>query len=200
MNTYTGLQIPTPILRELLNFLHSQNSDLDPSEAATQAIRAWLDDMRRKVLMDKDQEPDGYFWKNVFLPNGTRIQFVGKASSLGFAHIVGGQFVYKGVPMSPNQYAALASESTRNAWRDLTVRLPGEPRPKPAFILRREQGGRPARRLIGKSHERPTDAQLLPLPDKPARSTLVDMPEIPAWVMNNRRKNCKCLGDTMFED
>lgn len=36
--------------------------------SAAQAIRAWLDEMRRKVLMAEDQEPDGCLWKNVFLP------------------------------------------------------------------------------------------------------------------------------------
>lgn len=40
MVTYTGLQIPTPILRELLDFPHRYDSELDPSEAAAQAIGA----------------------------------------------------------------------------------------------------------------------------------------------------------------
>lgn len=102
MITYTGLQIPTPILRELLDFLHWRNSELNPSEAAAQAIRAWLDEMRRKALMAEDQEPDGYLW-NVFLPNGTRIHFAGR-TNVGFAHIVRGEFVYCGVPMSPTNH------------------------------------------------------------------------------------------------
>lgn len=199
MNTYTGLQIPTPILRELLDFLHWRNSELDPSEAAAQALRAWLDDMRRKVLMAEDQEPDGYFWKNVFLPNGTRIHLAG-SSGIGFAFIVKGKFVHNGAPTSPNKYAALAAGNTRNAWRDLVVRIPGEPRPKLAYILRREQGTIPRRRAPKPGYPpelRPSDAELLPPPYKPPKGPLA---EIPDWVMNNRRKNCKCMGDTMFED
>ena len=200
MNTYTGLQIPTPILRELLDFLHWQHSDLDPSEAAAQALRMWLDDMRRKLLMDKDQEADGYLWKNVFLPNGTRIHFAG-TTGIGFAFIVKGEFIYNGVAMSPNKYATLAAGHTRNAWRDLVLRLPGEVRPKLAYIVRREQTGAAPRRRIsqqtGSPARRPSDAELLPPPYKPPKGPLADIPD---WVMNNRRKNCKCMGDTMFED
>jgi hypothetical protein len=189
----------------LLNFLHRHNSELDPSEAAAQAIRVWLDDIRRKELMDEDQAPDGYFWKNVFLPNGTRIHLSSRVG-FGCAFIVDGQFVYRGIPMSPNQFASMAGANTRNAWRDLVVRIPGETRPKLAHVLRREQTGaapkrRPSRRAdtsdTQTAYENPSDAQLLPPPYKPPKSPLA---EIPDWVMNNRRKNCQCIGDTMFED
>lgn len=200
MISYTGLQVPTPILRELLDFLHQRGNEIDPSDAVAQALRAWLDNQRRNELMDADQAPDGYMWKNVFLPNGTRINFAGR-TEFGGAFVVNGQFVYRGTPMSPNKFAALAGENTRNAWRDLVVRIPGEVRPKRASVLRRELEGKirkPAQILAERALKKaPTDAELLPLPYKAPK---LSMGEIPDWVMNNRRKNCKCLGDTMFED
>lgn len=201
MNSYTCLQIPTPIMRELLNYLYSACSPLEPPEAAALALRFWLDDMRTKALMEADQAPDGYLWKNVFLPNGTRIHFSGK-SEFGCAFISKGEFIYRGEAISPNQFAALAGENTRNAWRDLVVRIPGEVRPKRAYILRREQAGQLRKPVappaaVKDPLERPKDADLLPPPHKPPK---LNFGEIPDWVMNNRRKNCKCLGDTMFED
>jgi len=78
---------------------------------------------------DSDQYGDptkGYYWNRVFLPNGTALlsAYKGKEHRAEIRH---GQLVYNGKPCSPSQFASIVANNTsRNAWRDLWVKRPGD--------------------------------------------------------------------------
>ena len=79
----------------------------------------------------------GYQWKNVFLPNGTRlrISYMGKDH---FAEVRHEQIVYEGDRYTPSQFASkVANNTNRNAWRDIWIKLPNENRWQFANDLRR---------------------------------------------------------------
>ncbi len=131
-----SLQLPTDTLHRLLDFLRNTGSGLNAAEAADQAVREWIDRMGREG--HPGRVPDGYQWKTLFLPEGTRLT-VFCQTGLAHAYVVGSQLLYQGEPTSPNRFAKEASGYVRNAWTDITVRYPGEIRAKMASVLRREQ-------------------------------------------------------------
>ncbi|WP_395406846.1 hypothetical protein ACHMW6_09395 [Pseudoduganella sp. UC29_106] len=66
----------------------------------------------------------GYQWKQVFLPEGTRL----RASFGGhcyFAQVEGGTIKHDGHAMSPSRFANLQGSGNRNAWKAVWLCLPG---------------------------------------------------------------------------
>ena len=66
----------------------------------------------------------GYQWKQVFLPEGTRL----RASFGGqpyFAVVEGAQIKYGEQSISPSGFANLYGSGNRNAWKAIWLRLPG---------------------------------------------------------------------------
>jgi len=43
-----------------------------------------------------------------------------------YAELIGDQIIHQGRGVTPNQFARSFARTTRNAWFDLSVRLPGE--------------------------------------------------------------------------
>ncbi|MBB3119824.1 hypothetical protein [Pseudoduganella violacea] len=80
----------------------------------------------------------GYFWKALFLPEGTRLRVFMRGG--GHAEVIGNQLVYEGQPTSPNQFLRLFRGIPRNAWEELCIRFPGEKSWRRAKELRREFG------------------------------------------------------------
>ncbi|HEX7984830.1 MAG TPA: hypothetical protein VF616_15030 [Duganella sp.] len=66
----------------------------------------------------------GYQWKQVFLPDGTRLRagFGGKSY---FAVVEGAEIRYGDRSMSPSGFANLHGSGNRNAWKAVWLRLPG---------------------------------------------------------------------------
>ena len=66
----------------------------------------------------------GYQWKQVFLPDGTRLRasFGGKSY---FAMVEGAEIRHGDRPMSPSRFANLYGSGNRNAWKAIWLRLPG---------------------------------------------------------------------------
>jgi hypothetical protein len=85
----------------------------------------------------KIEEPTGYRWKNVFLPEGTVLYFNYRGTKY-YARVVGTEIVYDGKPMSPSEFVNIISGAPRNAWRDIWVKKPMDPRWETANDLRRE--------------------------------------------------------------
>lgn len=77
----------------------------------------------------------GYQWKTLLLPDGTELAFNYKAVT-HIARVEGGQLLHDGKPVSPSQFVCGVAGQTRNAWRDLSVRRPGDPGWLPAEDLR----------------------------------------------------------------
>lgn len=81
--------------------------------------------------------PYGYQWKTLFLPHGTVL----RSWSYGeprYARVEGDRIIHDGRAVSPNQFARSFARTTRNAWTDLFVRLPGEKHFQLASVLRRQ--------------------------------------------------------------
>ncbi|UMR31428.1 hypothetical protein MJ904_04115 [Massilia sp. MB5] len=80
----------------------------------------------------------GYFWKALFLPEGTRLRVFMRGG--GQAEVIGNQLLYDGLPTSPNQFLRLFRGIPRNAWEELCIRFPGEKHWRRAKELRRALG------------------------------------------------------------
>jgi len=93
----------------------------------------WSEEHAEEVLGEIDDdlsrygEPTkGYDWHRVFLPNGTRLktQYRGAEYEAEVRHQ---QVYFNGNPCSPSQFASAAANNTsRNAWRDLWIKRPGD--------------------------------------------------------------------------
>ncbi|MBB3460984.1 hypothetical protein [Rhizobium sp. BK377] len=93
----------------------------------------WSDSHANEVAesLQRDEEhfgdpTKGYYWHRVFLPNGTMLKahYKGKESTAEVRHQ---QIYFDGKPCSPSQFASMAANNTsRNAWRDLWIRRPGD--------------------------------------------------------------------------
>jgi len=111
----------------LVDFLRGQESDLDPVVAVQSAIDYWLDNASWKpeLLPPALSDAHGYNWKSVFLPHGTEIRMRYR-SAYKYAKVEGDEVLYEGQPTTPGRLANAIAGSSRNAWRDLWIRRPGE--------------------------------------------------------------------------
>ncbi|MYN19161.1 hypothetical protein GTP81_20625 [Rugamonas sp. FT107W] len=132
-----SVQLPTDTLLKLIEKLRRRGGSQDLSEAMTQAIECWLSDPARFEPGADLSGIHGYQWKTLFLPEGTVL----KSWSYGennYALVEGDQIIHNGRAVSPNEFAQSFARSTRNAWRDLSVRRPGDKTYKSAYRLRDE--------------------------------------------------------------
>ena len=128
--------------------LRDTGSDLSLADAVSLSIRAWVAGSAPARVTGLRARPDsqalarsaarGYQWKELFLPDGTdlRMQFGGDTYH---ACVNGDAIVYQGRTVSPRQLTIAIAGDGRNAWRDLSLRLPGEKQFRPACLLRRNQ-------------------------------------------------------------
>lgn len=81
----------------------------------------------RKAAVDADTV--GYLWKNkdadLFLPDGTQLRMPYKQKDY-FAKVVGDQIMYEGKAFSPSNLVNEITGTSRNAWRDLWIKFPGD--------------------------------------------------------------------------
>jgi len=137
MNTTMSVQLPTDTLLKLIEKLRRRGGSQDLSEAMAQAIECWLSDPARFEPGADLSGIHGYQWKSLFLPEGTVL----KSWSYGennYARVEGDQIIHNGRAVSPNEFAQSFARSTRNAWRDLSIRRPGDKTYKSAYRLRDE--------------------------------------------------------------
>lgn len=79
----------------------------------------------------------GYQWKELFLPDGTDVR-MRCDGDVYHARVNGDSIVYQGHRVSPRQLTLAVAGNGRNAWRDLSLRLPGEKRFQRASLLRHQ--------------------------------------------------------------
>lgn len=104
-------------------------SDEHAEEIAELSQDAWIDEF--------GERDGGYRWLNVFLPNGTEISMKYKGKNY-LAHVKHESIVFGGEKFTPAEFARkVASNTARNAWRDLYVRRPGDKQWTLADSLRR---------------------------------------------------------------
>lgn len=121
-----SLAINLATLRALLDYHSESESELDLADLADLAIREWL---------VRQRGPQGYLWKTVLLPDGSRLRISSRERAF-YATVVGDELVFEGQSMSPNQFATASLGTVRNAWQAIYVQLPGERDWKRATRLR----------------------------------------------------------------
>lgn len=159
MNAASLLPVDPDTLVALSSHLRDTGSEHSLLGAASLAIRAWIvadsaptgakgsrpgpaaAAAAAPALATTHCAARGYQWKELFLPDGTdmRMHFEGETYH---ARVIGDAIVHEGRTVSPRQLTIAIAGDGRNAWRDLSVRLPGEPHFRPACLLRRNEQAR----------------------------------------------------------
>lgn len=125
MKTQISIPIDTVQFLGLVEFLRSNGDARDPVIAIADAIDYWIDNASWKPELLTKSVSRGYQWKNLFLPDGTEIRMQYKGA-YSYAKVESDVIVYKGNPISPSNLANTVAGSSRNAWRDLWVKRPGD--------------------------------------------------------------------------
>ncbi|OEZ54061.1 hypothetical protein [Duganella sp. HH105] len=128
-----SVQVSPTTLLALMERLRETGSAIDPAEAVDAAIRLWL----AAPSGAPPAAPRGYQWKTLFLPEGTWLRMAYRGDH-EYAIVEGDHIMYKGRAISPNQFAGGYADSVRNAWQDISIRMPGEKNWKIADARRRE--------------------------------------------------------------
>jgi hypothetical protein len=228
MNAASLLPVDPDTLAALRTHLRDTGSELSLLASVSLAIRAWIvPDVARAGVTGTRPGPAappappaahfaergfrGYQWKELFLPDGTdlRMHFEGEAYH---ARVTGNGIVYEGRRVSPRQLTIAIAGDGRNAWRDLSLRLPGDQHFRPACLLRRNEQAKIKAQF--EAGERPP-------PESPAaaiaaaaasmsealRTALVlvehsnaqSVPKYERRVDNKRRANDVLAGHVMFD-
>lgn len=135
MFTTVSVQLPHPVLLQLIAHLEKHGGPQDVSAVMLAAVELWL--CEQHCPHPGRSSLHGYQWKSLFLPEGSRL----RSWSYGehnYAEVVGDQIIHNGRAVSPNQFARSFARSNRNAWSDLSVRRPGDKKWTVASRLRME--------------------------------------------------------------
>ena len=139
--------ISIPIHRSLYNeFILRKGQDVDVAgwiedivdgflQGTEADAQIWSDEHHRSVLVNEAIEKElktgdpklGLYWQYVFLPNGTelRMKYQGKNHIADVRHEK--LFYKKTQCCSPSEFASLvANKTSRNAWRDIWIKRPGD--------------------------------------------------------------------------
>ena len=114
-------------------------ASLDMDEWTEEGLKAWLHEFENTSAPSMGDPSKGYQWKEVFLPNGSDIRMTYSGQNC-YAQVRREKIIYKDDTYSPSQLASkIAHNSSRNAWRDLWIRFPGDTKWKLADEIRRHE-------------------------------------------------------------
>jgi hypothetical protein len=86
-----------------------------PNEIIALALKEWQD---RHLGRSEER---GYQWKELLLPNGTKLRFR-HHGVFHYANVEDDQIIYQGKSVTPHSWALLVSGTTHNAWRDIWIK------------------------------------------------------------------------------
>lgn len=145
-----GSEIAVPeLLLQLSKHLRNTGSKLPTAQALDVAIRAWMAADQSQTQTQTQTPPTntatdpakhsrGYQWKTLFLPDSTELRMQ-CAGTTFYGNVVGDDIIYGGRSVSPRGMTVAIAGDGRNAWRDLSLLLPGERCWKNANRCRRDQ-------------------------------------------------------------
>lgn len=133
----TSLQIPAATLFQFLSFMQLHCHGIEPALAAGEALHQWMDRRRRGETGDTEPALGGFRWKNLYLPDGTRLHASGNGNS-GIAYVAGDRLLYQGKSTTPNKFARLVLGYPCNAWKHIAITMPWDTRPVLAAAIRRD--------------------------------------------------------------
>lgn len=99
---------------------------LRPEAFVVDLVQRWLAlDTERLDLRQNGRPMRGFQWKNLFLPDGTRLR-ASYRHATDFAKVTGSHIVSDdGTNLTPSQFANRYAKG-RNAWRFVWLRFPGD--------------------------------------------------------------------------
>ena len=125
MKTQISVPLETEQFLSLVDFLRSNGDARDPVIVIADALDYWMDNASWKPELLMESVSRGYQWKSLFLPDRTEIRMQYKGAYF-YAIIENDALIYNGKPISPSTLANTIAGSSRNAWRDLWVKRPGD--------------------------------------------------------------------------
>ena len=180
----TSVTVSPSTLLALMERLRDSGATMDPGEAVDAAIRQWLA-ATDNAPPAQPAAPRGYQWKTLFLPEGTWLRMAYR-NDHEYAIVEGDHIMYQGRAVSPNQFASGYADSVRNAWHDISIRMPGEKHWKIASVRRRELARAAATPIVTPSATpiaTPSATQIA-TPDAAAASTASAIPAISTLLTN----------------
>jgi hypothetical protein len=131
-----GIGVPGSLFIELAEFLRNHSDPRDPTGVVQDCIRYWLDNASWKPELLASVDSRGFQWKEVFLVAGTQIRMPYKGQFF-YAKVEGDSLIFEGQSTTPGAMVNTITQSSRNAWRDIWVRRPGDHGWIPASDLRK---------------------------------------------------------------
>jgi hypothetical protein len=119
------IRVPSDVLEELGEFTgHFWSDSLALEPFICKAIRDYMKPAPAAPPQPATSSEAGYQWKEVFLPEGTRLR-----ASFGcqqyIAFVAGAEIKYAETTISPSCFANLQGSGSRNAWKAIWLRFPG---------------------------------------------------------------------------
>lgn len=134
LRTGKNADVSAIIEAQLENFLERTKYDEQWCDHYRENLETLEEDLWQKTYGRPEQ---GYYWQNVFLPNGVKLKMTYKGRD-HFAEIKHKELVHEGERLSPSEFARrVANNTNRNAWRDVWVLFPNEKSWQFADALRR---------------------------------------------------------------
>jgi hypothetical protein len=198
----TSVNLSPNTLLALLDYLRDTGATADPAEAVDTAVRYWLTAMKQGDGDGARTTPRGYQWKSLFLPDGSWLRMAYRGDH-EYATVEGDQIMYRGRPTTPNQFASNHTNTVRNAWHDISIRMPGEKTWKMAYQRRKElelaarQAKNPPEAVEAVPASPPRAAGGSVIPKPPCMQREVDPG--PGWTEPERRKYRYRLEDVAFD-
>jgi len=190
MSLHFPIRVPDNLLEELGAFTgHSWSNTLALEPYICEAIRNY---MARQSLQPAESQPAapadpqcelGYQWKEVFLPQGTRLRAnFGKRPY--FATVQGAQIQYEEHDVSPSCFANWFGSGNRNAWKAVWLRLPGSDAWLRADVCRAARQASITRLLTSdaRDHIQPCEAQFRPAKEPAPPSQPAPPSAPPSWL------------------
>ncbi|MFD2366230.1 hypothetical protein [Pseudoduganella sp. GCM10020061] len=143
MKTRTVITIPIPVpdkaFNALCDYMDGVRCKRDIAFVAGDAILAYIANGRARAAEAPGKAPQGFQWKDVFLPDGTRLKTRVRRRTY-YAAVQGDRIQCEGKEMSPHVFANAFGVEGRNAWRHVWVHLPYDTSWKIASSLRQRNG------------------------------------------------------------
>lgn len=122
-----SVPMPTDVFLQLAKFLEEKGDVRDPVSAVADAVEYWMQnaDWKPELLQVPSSDGRGFQWKSVFMPSGTEVRMPYRGDWY-YARVEGDQLIYEGAATTPGRLANTITQTSRNAWRDLWIKRPGD--------------------------------------------------------------------------